>query len=291
MTKAKFYLYSWVLALVWSADLFAQEVPSPLYLSASATYGIYSESQERDKIISQSISLAYIPTLSNGLGLSLHHSSLTRKSPPSNINGDTANLSYYHFFAVSGGNYIGAKGTLHHVLSDDSNSDGTTIPHLSVTYKPASLLSAFEIGYANTPYVDTTAQQVSMMGAASLFNQWVWSQTRVTYISLSNVIQTKDHTISVEERLTYYIIPSELTLSLYALFGERIYAYDIDLGTAYNVPDIQKGSLGLSLNYNLKDAFSIFADFTQEDYDNRGNLAILDRYRVKYLTAGVLIPF
>jgi len=282
------FIFVLVSALVGVSNLFAQEVASPLSLSTSATYGDYLGSDQRAKIVSESITLSYIPTVSSGLNLALHHSSLTRKSPLSNINGNTANLSYYEFLTTSSGNYIGGKGALHYVSSDDSNSNGTTIPHLSVSYKPASLLSAFEIGLARTPYVDTTAQQVSVMAATALFDQWVWSQTRVYYNNLSNSIQNKDHTIAVDERLTYYVIPKKLTLSLYGLFGERIYAYDVDLGTAYNLPDIQKGSLGISLNYNLNDNIGVFTDLTQEKYDN---VTIPNQYRVRYLTFGVSAQF
>ncbi len=280
------FIFLWV--LVGVSDLFAEEAVSPLSLSTSATYGDYSGSVQREKIISESLALSYTPTLSGGFNLSLKHSSLTRKLSLPTIEGIDTNLSYYHFFTDSSGNYIGAKTAVHHISSDDTNSNGATIPHLSLSYKPANLLSAFEIGYTHTPYSDTTAKQITLMGATSLFNQWVWSQTRVYYTNLSAPVQSKNHTIAVEERLSYYAIPRELTLSLYALFGERIYTYDVDLGAAYNLPDIQKGTLGLSLNYRLAGEISIFADFTQEKYDN---VFIPNQYRVGYWTAGVSTQF
>ncbi len=282
------YILVLLLTLVGVPNLFAEEAASQVSLSTGATYGLYSGSQQRDKIIFESIALSYTPTFSDGFNLALNHSVLTRKTPLSNINGRNTNLSYYHFFTNSSGNYIGGKAALNHVRSDDVNSNGAIIPHLSVSYKPASLLSAFEMGLARTPYVDATAQQVSVMGATSLFDQWVWSQTRVYYINLSNTIQSKNHTLAVDEHLTYYVIPKALTLSLYALFGERIYAYDVDLGTAYNLPDIQKGSLGLSLNYALDEDISLFADMTQEKYDN---VSITNPYRVRYYTAGISARF
>jgi hypothetical protein len=277
------FIFVLLLVLLGFSDLFAQE----LSLSTSATYGRYSQSQQRDKIISESLHIAYTPSLNDGLGLSLNHSSLSRIAL-SDIAGNTANLSYYHFFTNSRGNHIGGKATLHHISSDDPNSDGTTIPHLSISYKPASLLSAFEIGLTHTPYTDATAQQVSAMVAMALFDQEVWSQTRVTYITLSIPIQKKNNTVAVEERLSYYVVPNEITLSFYALFGERIYAYDVDLGTAYNLPDIQKGSLGVSLNYNLEDEMRLFVDITQEQYYNAD---IGDGYLTRYFTVGGAIQF
>ncbi len=270
--------------LLGLSDLFAQEIS----LSTSGTYGRYSESQQRDKIISESLSLSYTAPLIAGLNLSVKRSSLTRKSPLAAIDGINTDLSYYELYTRPSGSYIGGKAALHHISSDDDNSDGTTIPHLSISYKPASLLSAFELGLTHTPYKDATAQQVSAMYAMALFDQYVWSQTRVTYIILSNPIQTKNNTTAVEERLSYYVVPDEITLSFYALFGERIYAYDVDLGTAYNLPDIQKGSLGVSLNYKLEDEMSLFVDLTQEQYYN---VDIGDGYLARYFTVGGAIQF
>ena len=284
LLKAIFIL---LLVLMGASDLFAQEVVS---LSTSATYGLYSESQQRDNIVSESVVLSYTIVPIAGLNLALNHSSLSRKSRLSTINVNTANLSYYEFMTTSSGNYIGGKGALHYIQSDDPNSNGAMIPYLSVSYKPESLLYAFEIGVARTPYIDTTAQQVSIMGAVALlfFDIDVWAQTRVTYINLLTTTRLRDPTLAVEERLYYTLIPDELTLSLYALFGERIYAYDADLSTSYNLPDTQKGSLGISLNYNLDDDISLFTDFTQEKYDN---VAITNQYRVIYYTAGLSARF
>jgi hypothetical protein len=276
------------LVLAGVSNLFAQQAASPLSLSVGGTYGLYSESQQRDKIISESVSISYTPILSAGLSLALKHSTLTRKPPLDEIGGISTDLSYYEFLTLTRGDYLGSKLGLHYISSDDLNSDGTIIPYLSVSFKPANLLSAFELGYTRTPYNDTTAEQVTLMGATSLFDQWVWLQTKAYYIILPNDIQGKQYTLAVEERLSYYVVPSKLTLSLYALLGERIYAYDIDLGTAYNLSDIQKGSLGLSLNYNLKDKINIFTDFTHEQYFNT---TIGDGYLVRYFTIGASAKF
>ncbi len=281
-------LFIFLSVVPFGYDLSAQVIDHHLSVSAGATYGLYDGSTQRDKIVSESVSIAYIPLPTAGLNLALHQSSLTGISPFPNITGNTVNLSYYEFMTTGSGNYIGGKGALHYITSDDANSDGTLIPHLSLVYKPASLLSAYEIGVARTVYQDTPAEQVSVMAATSLFNQWVWSQTRVTYIDLRNGVADKVHTLAIEERLSYYAIPQKLTVSLYALLGERIYAYDFDLGTAYNLPDMQKGSIGLSLNYNLKNEMSVYTDLTQERYFK---LDIRDEYLVQHLTLGVSARF
>ena len=277
------------LVLMWVADLFAQESDYSFSVYTDLTYGRYVDSKQRSSIISESIALAYRPSLSGGLGLVFHRSNVSQKKRP-NITGLNTNLSYDHFFINGTGNYIRGKGVLHRISNDDpnSNSNGAIIPHLSLSYHPEDLLSVFEIGFARSPYLDTTAQQISLMGALALFDDEIWSQTRVYVIDLSNPVQRKRQTLAFEERLYYYVIPDELTLSLYALFGERIYAYDIDLGTAYNVPDTQKGSFGLSLHYTLEDVMSIFTDFTQEQYFN---VDIGDAYLVRYITFGVSTQF
>ncbi|MBI5326794.1 MAG: hypothetical protein HZB80_00620 [Deltaproteobacteria bacterium] len=266
----------------------AQEKGQAVSLSGHGTYGAYSGSTQRDNIISETLNLSYIPNPENGLNLTVKNSSLNLKSPLNDINGTNIGAEYLWTPKTEKGSFIGGKVGALYINSDDQNSDNTFIPFLAMLYKSPDLRKYFDFGYARTAYNDTTANQFTVTGGVSLFNDFVWSQTRLYYIDLTQMVQGKKNTFAVEERFTYYAIPEKLSLTLYGMLGQRIYAYDPDLQTAYNLSDIHEGSAGVSLNYNLTKSVSVYGDVTYEYYNNNN---IDDKYNVQYSTAGISISF
>ncbi|MDI6744787.1 MAG: hypothetical protein QMD07_05355 [Thermodesulfovibrionales bacterium] len=277
-------------SLLVSAMAFANEPHQSLSLSGHVTYGSYSGSQQRDSILSETIKLSYMSFDKNnyGLDISLKSSVLNRKQPLSDIDGFNADIAYFLFYKLNDGNYLGGRIAVHHISSDDNNSDNTLIPYVSAAYKSSDGSKYFDAGYAHIDYDDTIAKQYTATGGFALFNRKLWSQTRFYYNDLSKMVQSKNNAFAVEEKIAYYAIPKKLTLSLYALFGERLYAYDPDLGIAYNVADIQKGSAGFSAVYNITERLEAYADITYERFKNSD---INDKYGVTYYTGGLKYTF
>ncbi|MBI4826677.1 MAG: hypothetical protein HY807_09725 [Nitrospirae bacterium] len=277
-----------LLSMFIALPVFAEEKGEAISVFGHITYGSYSGSAERDDIISETLNLSYIPAPEYGASLKINNSNLNRKSPLGDINGTNVGLTYFLMPKRADGSAIGGKVSILHISSDDINSDNTFIPYVSAIYNSADLRKHLDLGYARTEYTDTRADQFTITGGVSLFNDWIWSQTRLFYIDLSEKVQDKENAFAVEERLTYYAIPKQLSISLYGMLGQRIFAYDPDLNTAYNLSDVQNGSAGVSVNYNLSKAVSVYGDVTYEAYKNN---YIADRYNITYGTAGGRINF
>ena len=222
------------------------------------------------------------------MGLKIGNSQLKRKQSLPDIHGNS--FAGTAFFTPKRGNssFFGGTVSLLSVQSDDSNSDNTLIPYLSLIYKSPDFRTYIDLGYAHTGYNDTTANQITLTGGFSIFKDWVWSHARVYHIDLSETVQRKNNTFAFEERLIYYVLPGKANLSLYGMVGQRIYAYDPDLHASYNLSDIQSGSAGVSANYNLSKRVSLYGDATYELYNNNDRA---DRYNVIYSTAGASVTF
>ncbi len=283
--------------LLNSVIAFAEEAPIAFSVSGQATYGQYSASTQRDAITSETINLSWAPSYEAGIGLNLHYADLDRKAPLANIKSTSSSLSLFWVPRLASSHYLGGSATLTYLdvvnnedLTDDrdKNADHALVPFLSLIYKTPDVSRSLDIGFAYADYKDTDVRQYTVTAGTFLFNYWVWSQTRLYYIDLSNPVQGEGQTAAFEERLTYFAIPQKLSLTLYALLGERIYAYDPDLGIAYTLPDIQKGSGGLSASYNITPRLSLVGDVTYEAYKNA---VIDDEFAVLYETVGLRYTF
>lgn len=265
----------------------AAETQGPLALTGQFTYGSYSGSVERKNITSETLNLSYIPQPDYGISVNFNHSNLKRNTPLSDDTTTKPGLTLFKYFKIGEGN-LGGRFTGTNVTSDDTNSDNTFIPYGAIMFKTDDSSKYFDLGYAYSGYRDTKVNQYTLTGGFELFNWWAWAQTRIYYIDLSNVVQGENNTFAVEERLTFYVIPKELSLTLYGLVGHRIFAYDPDLGLVYNLPDIQKGSVGLTVEYNVTKKLTAFGDVTYEAYKNDD---IHDSYYGTYGTVGIKYKF
>lgn len=286
--------YRFVLAIVISVVVsmtvpaLAAESEGPFTVTGQFTYGSYSGSVERKSITSETLNVAYNPAPDLGLSLNLNHSDLLRKAPLDNIATTNVGATAFKFFRIENAGSLGGRISATYVSSDDRNSDNTLIPYVSLMYKTADSGKYVDIGYANSSYNDTTVNQYTLTGGIELFDWWTWSQTRLYFIDLSRDVQGKGSTFAVEERFTYYAIPKKLSFTLYGLIGQRIFAYDPDLGIVYNLSDVQKGSAGLTALYNFTKDLTAYADVTYEAYKNE---TINNNFHGVYWTAGMKYRF
>jgi len=285
-----------LLLLCVAVPVFAEENADVFSMSGQGTYGFYSGSMNRDNLYSEKLNLTYAHGAEYGGGLSVAGLHIYMKSPNDDINDVNVGGTIYWTPKMSSGGFVGARVSVLRVGSSDDNSDDTYIPYVSLIYKSSDLSKYLDLGYARTEFIDSTANQYTLTGGISLFNGWVWSQIRLYFIDLTKKVSDKGNVFAAEERLTYYVIPKKLDVSLYGLAGRRIYAYDPDLNSSYNLSHIQTGSAGLSANYNFTKNFAVYGDVTHELYKQityaaSVNKNIEDNYGVTYYTAGVRFTF
>lgn len=258
-----------------------------VFVSGTLTYGNYSGSAERDRIINKRFFFTYAPDIDTSFTFNLSSTNLDKKSGYQDINQLELGLSGQSFFQGTLG-LVGGRLDINYLNSDDPNSDNTFVPFFSLMYKSTDRTLYFDIGYAYSNYEDTTAHQMTATGGFSLFNWMAWLQTRLYYTKLTERVQTLKNAFAIEESLTYYAIPRKLTLHLNGMVGKRIYTYSPDLMLVYNLPDVLKASVSGTVMYNLVPNLTLIGDISYEKYTNYD---IKDDYDVIYLTAGLKFRF
>ena len=285
------------IVLLTGTTAFAQIMPQTVSVTNQATHGPYSNSTQRKSITSGAISLIWLPNLEMAMGLKVHTSHLNRKPPLPDIQSQSSTLSLTWVPQSPTGHYNGVRTAVTYldVVNEseltnpaDKNAEETFVSYLSLIYKPPDLSRSFDIGFTQGKYHDTEMRQSTVTIGSYMLNYWVWSQMRLYHVDLSNPVQGEDHSNAFEEKLTYYAIPQKLSLTFFVLFGERIYTYDPDLQIAYTLPDIQRGSTGLSAIYNITPRLNFFGDLTYETYQNR---VIQNDFTVLYETVGLTYIF
>lgn len=260
---------------------------SEVYLSGSATYGDYLDSVERDYILTERVNLSVIPDITSGMTFHFEHVDLEKNAGFADITQNQYGFSGYKAVPVKGvKGYLGGRLDVQYLDSDDQLTDNTAIPYVAATYKSNDGRLYLDAGYAYSGYDHPDVNQYTATLGVSLIKDKVWSQTRFYAIDLNETVQGQDHTYAVEERLSYYAVPKKLTYSLYGLAGKRVFAYDPEIYAVYNLADVQKGSAGGSVTYQLSPAVSVLGDVTWEAYKNYD---IGDNYSVVYGT--VLLSF
>jgi len=264
-----------------------------VYAAVGVTYGGYSGSVERDYLLTERLNLSFYPEQSAGLtsGLTLHleNVDLVKNAGFADLDQYQVGVSGYQAFQLEkGAGYLGGRLDLQYLDSDDQFSDSTLIPYGAVTFKSADGRYYLDAGYAFSNYDRPDIDQYTVTVGLSLAGGRAWSQTRLYYINPDTAIQGEDETLAVEERLSYYAVPQKLTLGLYFLLGKRIFAYDPDILTVYNLTDVQKGSVGLSSTYQFSENLSLLGDVTYEAYQNND---LQDKYSVIYGTINLTYRF
>lgn len=270
------------------AVVIAEPREEPIAVSAQGTYGSYANSVQRARITSEILRISYVPDDDYGAGVKLNTYVLKRKAQLDDITGTNLGVTMFWTPKTEEGDFIGGVISVLSMKSSDSTSDKALIPYAAIIYKSPDLRHYFDAGYAQTSYVGSSANQVTLTSGSSLFQDWAWSQTRLYYITVTKQAQNSERVYALEERFTWYALPRELSFSLYGMLGQRIYAYDPDLQTAYSMPDVQTGSAGLTVVYNLSSSITVYGDVTREWYNDKD---IADRYRATYGTLGMTFQF
>jgi hypothetical protein len=278
----------------------AENRAATVSVSAQATYAPYTSSILRKDLFAQTLAVAYSPREDHGYAASIRSASLALNNTWGTIDELSAGVSGHKVFRYGSAGYFGGAAALTFVSSDDANSDNMAVPYATVMFQTPLAGWYFDAGYSQAAYQDTTARQTTATFGAALFDYWVWSRTRIYSIALSEAVQGEDSVISAEEKITWYAVPGRLALSLYLLVGQRIHAYDPDLGIVYTLPDLQTFGAGASAWYDVTQRLRLYADLTYEAYDvtlrlyepsTASFVNTPDSYSVVYGTLGARMTF
>jgi hypothetical protein len=274
-------------AFTLSAQFASAEEAAPISVTAQSTYGAYGGSAERTSLLSETVTFGYAAK-EFGVSAAARNWKLSRISTLGNLSGIDTNLSLYAKNKLASGGYVATNLAATYLLGDDSNTSGKFVPYTAISYETPEGGQYFNVGYAYMGYSDTIANQLTATYGLALLDRYVWAQTRLYYNNLSNVVQGKGNTLAVEERLTWYVVPEIVSLTVSGMIGQRVYGYDPDLGIVYTLPDIQIGSGGVTATWNISPAIRLFADVTYESYEKR---SISNSYNATYGTVGLTFNF
>lgn len=280
----------------------AEEKIDVFSVSGQETYGTYNNSIFRHDIYTETFNLNYAHGVLYGGGLTASISNISTQSSPvgvmtsgfhynfnpiGEIRGYNVGGTVFYTPMISGGSFVGGKVNLLRIHSSDANSNDTYIPYVSLIFKSADLSKYFDIGYARTGFRDSAADQYTLTGGFSLFKDYVWFQTRLCFIDLSKLVSNSGETFAVEEHITFFAIPEKLNFTVSGLVGKKIYGYDPDLNSSYNLADILTGSMGITANYNFTKNVAVFVDVTHEFYRMLITGFNDNNYGATYFTGGV----
>ena len=269
------------------AHLCSAEQVAPLSVIAQTTYGSYSGSDERKSLLSESVTAGYA-TEGFGAAVNVRNWKISRTETFGNLNGIDTNLSLYVREKNAADGYVGTNLALTYLTGNDSNTDKKILPYGAISCLTQDGGQYFDVAFAYMGYDDTSVQQYTATYGVALFDRYVWSQTRLIHNRLSTEVQGRKSTTAVEERLTWYALPSVFSLTLSGMAGERVYGYDPDLGIAYSLPDIQKLSAGLTAAWQITPSLSLFGDVSHGTYEKR---TINNSYGATYGTVGLTLKF
>lgn len=268
----------------------AEEEASKVSVTGQTTFGSFSSSSDKSSLTTETININYTPSVETSLNLSVANSKIRNKPPDGYTDQITTWLAFSQAFKLKDGGSLGGKWSLLHIRTNDSMSDKILIPAAVVFYKTDDFRGYADAGYAYTPRKDgVSINQLTFTGGVSLFNDRLWSSTRLFLIGISRNVQNRDRTFAVEQKFTYYAIPKRLALTFYGLIGERFYAYEPDTGSTYGPFDIQTGSVGLTASYDISKSLSVFGDVTKENYLKEVPRRL--RHNATYSTLGVTYKF
>jgi hypothetical protein len=273
--------------LCFTARLCAADETSTFSAAAQTTYGSYNGSSERKSLLTEAVTLGYA-TDNFGATATVRNWKLCRISLLGDLSGIDTNVSLYGWRKIGTAGSVGATAAVNYLTGNDSNTNRKVVPYGAITYKTHDGGQYVDVGYAQMGYSDTTVNQLSATWGISLLDRYVWAQTRLYYGNLSTQLQGKGQTTAVEERLSWYVVPSTLTLTLSGMVGQRVYGYDPDLKMTYTLSDIQKGSVGLTATWQITPALVLFGDVTSATYEKR---SINNSYSAVFGTVGLNFNF
>lgn len=176
-----------------------------------------------------------------------------------------------------------------HLINNNDPTNGTDeggIVAPQISYLSADKSLYLDLGYAHSSYGGdlTLDQWTPTIGIG--FNQnnnWLQLRGYLIYSSNTSRTQGKQETYGIEAKLTHHFAPNPIKISrlqLIGLAGQRMYAVDSDAGSAYNLADVQEGSVALSAAWDLDHAWSMQLIGGWELYENKD---IGDAYSNRYV--------
>ncbi len=160
----------------------------------------------------------------------------------------------------------------HYIISDDALTDKSYVLFGGIgKYRFRSWDAMIDIYYSNYGdyFPSFNAIQFSPhFGLTFMFDrtQGLYLNSKAIYIMLSEPISfNKDNFFSVQETLTYF--NSNLSVSVYALFGEQMFAVRQNGFLVYNVADLMKNGFGGSIAYSFSPKFFLKAGVEYDKFD------------------------
>ncbi len=231
-----------------------------LKADSQVLYGNYNGSLKRQSVSTAGVIVRADYLELGGVSLGVNGSRLTFK------NGTTLDQQAFYgsgrynlyFDALPG--VLTLRMDLHAIQNNDptGNSDGVSVFAPQISFMNYAKDLYLDIGYArsryrNNLYVD---QWTPTLGLG--FNRASdWVQLRGYFIKPSNILraQGKKRTSAAEVKWTHWLDADRWAglenIQLSGLAGERIYAVDGDAAAVYNLADIQRGTLAMSLQWRI----------------------------------------
>ncbi len=242
-----------------------------------AMYGNYSGSLQRNSLSSSGVIVSADYLDKGGFSLAANFTRLTYKASNAiNQQGYFANGRYKLYLdSLPGPLTLMLNG--HYINNNDitGNTDNVKVISPQVSFINYAKTFYVDFGYARSKYQhNLSVNQYTPTLGIGLNNGADWVQARGYLIQVSNPLraQNKSSTSAIDVKWSHWFAPGSWhhmeKMQLAGLFGERIYAVDNDAAAVYNLADIQRGSLSLSLQWRLTESLHLMVIGGNERYLN-----------------------
>ncbi len=231
----------------------------------------------------------------SGLTFVYQHSKIDYKLGIKAINQDNAFISFRHILRPDELNgLLTLKLSAFHIVNNDpdelTDHVNVVVPEISYLNYQRNLYLGLAYNHSSYPFQLIVRQWEPAIGIA-LNNDQNWLQLRGFFISTKqkNVSLYQKNTQALDISLTHFFDKNRLLplnhIKANVLIGERIFAVDSHTATVYNLSDIQRGSISLSLEFQLSDSMRINIAGGRERFINKSNY---DKYSSVFFYANLM---
>lgn len=184
-----------------------------------------------------------------------------------------------------------------YLLSNTDSSgatDGINVWATQASFATFDKQYYLDVGYARSAYRNMFVNQYTPTAGMALFDSDGWLQLRGYFIDPSNptLSQGINFTQAAEAKYTHFLTPNGLfkpnNLQIAGVYGNRLYAVDMDAATVTNLSDIQRGGLIIGAEWKFGSATKMLLQGGQNTYVNRN---IGDNYESRFLYVNVNTVF
>ena len=189
---------------------------------------------------------------------------------------------------------VNANGYLLNNNDPSGATDAVNVWAAQASFTSYNKLYYLDFGYARSDYRNLSVSQYTPTAGFGLFNDDGWLQLRGYFIAPSNpaLSQGIKFTHAAEAKYTHFLTPDGLfkpnNIQISGVFGNRLYAVDMDASSVINLSDIQRGGLIIGAEWMLGSAAKILLQGGQNTYVNRN---IGDNYESRFLYLNVNTTF